>query len=409
MYDIIIVGGGIAGLYSAYTILRDAPQTKLLLLEKYKKKWLGGRMGNELFYGTQIVNGAGVGRKKKDRLLLDLLHELRIPVSEFQASHDYSEVIQPPCRVKHVFDEIKKEYLRSSSSIHVTFKKFATDLLGKKEYQHFITCSGYSDYELADVYDTLFHYGFDDNCTNWTGLSIDWKLLVEVLYKTIGSSYIKVSNEVTRIVSGYPLGFEIYIKDRSQPYSCKKVILATTIVGIRSLVPQKHSLYREIHGQPFLRVYGKFSRSSVSELDRLVSGQTIVPGPLQKIIPMNADKGVYMIAYSDNQSATMLHPYIENTAKNRELFCRLVETALGLSKGSLELIAIKGFYWTIGTHYFDPLDTRVFSSREEFLEKAQHPMPGMLVVGEAVSLHQGWVEGALESVKKVITPSWIHK
>ena len=157
MYDIIIVGGGIAGLYSAYTILRDAPQTKLLLLEKYKKKWLGGRMGNELFYGTQIVNGAGVGRKKKDRLLLDLLRELRIPASEFQASHDYSEVIQRPCRVKHVFDEIKKEYLRGSSSIHVTCKKFATDLLGKKEYQHLITCSGYSDYELADVYDTLFH------------------------------------------------------------------------------------------------------------------------------------------------------------------------------------------------------------------------------------------------------------
>jgi len=408
MFDIIIVGGGIAGLYSAYTILRDAPQTKLLLLEKYKKKWLGGRMGNELFYGTRIVNGAGVGRKRKDRLLLELLRELHVPASEFQASHHYSKVIQPPCRVKRVFDEIKKAYSHRSSLIHVTFKKFATDLLGRKEYQQFVTCSGYSDYELADAYDTLYHYGFDDNCTNWTGLSIDWKELVEVLYNTIGSSHIKVSSEVTKVEPENSGGFRIYVKDHSLPYSCRKVILATTIVGIRSLVPQKDSLYHEIHGQPFLRVYGKFARSSARELEELVPGQTIVPGPLQKIIPMNAEKGVYMIAYSDNQSATTLRPYIENTEENRVLFCHLVEDALGLSKGSLDLIAIKGFYWTVGTHYFGPLDTRVFSTREEFLKKAQHPMPGMLIVGEAVSLHQGWVEGALESVRKVITPSWIH-
>jgi hypothetical protein len=115
-----------------------------------------------------------------------------------------------------------------------------------------------------------------------------------------------------------------------------------------------------------------------------------------------------MIAYSDNQSASTLHLYIENTEENRALFCHLMENALGLSKGSLDLIAIKGFYWTVGTHYFGPLDTRIFSTREEFLKKAQHPMPGMLIVGEVVSLHQGWVEGALESVRKVITPSWIH-
>jgi cation diffusion facilitator CzcD-associated flavoprotein CzcO len=33
-YDIIIIGGGISGLYSAYKILQMAPETKLLVLER---------------------------------------------------------------------------------------------------------------------------------------------------------------------------------------------------------------------------------------------------------------------------------------------------------------------------------------------------------------------------------------
>jgi len=34
-------------------------------------------------------------------------------------------------------------------------------------------------------------------------------------------------------------------------------------------------------------------------------------------------------------------------------------------------------------------------------------MKGMVVVGEMVSRHQGWVEGALESVDAVITSDWV--
>jgi monoamine oxidase len=34
-------------------------------------------------------------------------------------------------------------------------------------------------------------------------------------------------------------------------------------------------------------------------------------------------------------------------------------------------------------------------------------MDGMLVVGEAVSTYQGWVEGALESVEDAVSKKWI--
>ena len=75
-YDIIIIGSGIAGLYSALNIKQMSPDTSFMVLEKYKKKWLGGRLNNEEFYGTTVVTGAGIGRKGKDYLLVELLEKL---------------------------------------------------------------------------------------------------------------------------------------------------------------------------------------------------------------------------------------------------------------------------------------------------------------------------------------------
>ena len=64
-FDIIIIGSGMSGLYSAFNIKKQSSETSFLVLEKYKKNWIGGRTSNEMFYGTEIVTGAGIGRKKK--------------------------------------------------------------------------------------------------------------------------------------------------------------------------------------------------------------------------------------------------------------------------------------------------------------------------------------------------------
>ena len=69
IYDIIIIGSGISGLYAAYNIKKMSPDKSFLILEKYKKQWIGGRTSDEMFYGTEVVTGAGIGRKKKDKLL----------------------------------------------------------------------------------------------------------------------------------------------------------------------------------------------------------------------------------------------------------------------------------------------------------------------------------------------------
>ena len=124
---------------------------------------------------------------------------------------------------------------------------------------------------------------------------------------------------------------------------------------------------------------------------------------------MNPDKGVYMIGYNDNKNTLALKNHLANNEKNRELYCRFLEVSLGIEKNTLQLISIKDYWWTTGTHYFTPLDTKKYSSREEFIEQAQCPQPNILVVGEVVSRDQGWVKGALQSVKNVLDKKWIEK
>ena len=405
-YDIIIIGSGMAGLYSAYHIKKQFPNISFVILEKFKKEWIGGRTSNETFYGTQIVTGAGIGRRDTNTLLIQLMNDLHVPFKDFLSVMDYSKLFSP-LDIIDVLKHLKQQYKKHPELHHKTFKQFFIQLFGEKSYKHFLISSGYTDFENADLYETIYNYGMDDNTGGWNGLYIPWKKLVDKLYHIIGKEHFKFSCDVVKInrKNEQPCLFEIITKNSDVFYS-NKVIVATTISSIQKLIPVKQNLYQQIHGQPFLRLYGKFNKQSTEIMKKYVPHYTIVPGPLQKIIPMDSNKGVYMIAYSDNTNALLLKDHLENTPQNRKLYCQLIEQSLGIPNGSLTLIAIKDFYWPIGTHYYEPLSKK-FSSRAHFLDEVQHPEKGMLVVGEALSTYQGWVEGALESVKKVLTKKWI--
>jgi hypothetical protein len=416
MYDIIIVGAGISGLYSAYNIQKMSPKTRFLILEQNNKKWLGGRIGNENFYGVSVVTGAGVGRKSKDDLIQTLLKELHIKTTEFNVDPVLAPTIKNPVDVMQIIRYLRKEYKKMANKPKQTFKQFAIKHLGNKLYNDFIISASYTDYENEDVEETLYHYGMEDNKCCWTGINIPWHTLAYKLVESIGEENVRASTKIVSLAlndndcgncSGYKL-----ISSKGVEFYCNKVIIATTIHSAKLLIPGaslKNSIYQHIHGQPFLRVYGKFTKESSAVLNRHIgsSGYLIVPGPLHSVISMDVKKGVYMIAYTDNAAAKELSSHLENNEKNRAFFVKLLRESIGIGLNEpMDLIAIKDYYWNIGTHYYDPLPDG-FKSRGEFIKKAQHPEPNMLVVGEMVSRDQGWTKGALESVYVALTKKWI--
>lgn len=404
-YDIIIIGSGISGLYAAYNIKKMSPDTSFLILEKYKKQWIGGRTSNEMFYGTEIVTGAGVGRKKKDKLLHKLLDELGLKTPEFTIKPYYSTTFHP-LDVKKVMIHLRNEYKKYQAH-QTTFKTFATNVLGEKTYKQFLLSAGYTDFEQEDAYDTLYHYGMEDNYCCSTGFNVPWRKMVLKLADEIGESHFKFSSNVSKLTKTNDMPCEFVIDtEGGKKYTCNKVIIATTITGIRKLLP--NPIYNDIEGQSFLRLYGKFSKQSIPIMKEYVKGYTFLPGPLQKILPINPDAGIYMIAYNDNNNALALKNNLENTKDNRDMYCELLEKSLGIPPDSLDIIAIKDFYWPIGTHYYKPLNLSFFKDREAFIDIAQHPERGVLVVGEVVSKNQGWTNGALDSVRAVLTKKWVN-
>ena len=393
LYDYIIVGAGIAGLYTAYKLKKKYQKIKILVLEKEKR--IGGRAGSDIFYGTNILSGAGIGRKLKDKRLLKLLKELKIPV-QFYTTKIVSSGFKRIDILKTI-NQLRNKY--EENQVRTTFKNFASNVLGIKKYNKFVLSSGYSDYENEDVENTLYHYGMEDNVGNWEAFSVQWNNLIKQLQKHIGKKNIKTNQEVIKI-SRKASCFNINCIN-GKIYKSKKLIIASTVNTVRKLIKNKiQSIYKGIQSQPFIRIYGKFNRKSRDIINKKLHTFTVVKGPLQKLIPINKEKGIYMIAYNDNKNSLAINSKLKNSLKNRKYLCKLIQKALGI-KSPLLMLGMKSYNWNEGTHYYKPLSNE-YKSFTSFIKQAQHPLKNILVVGEMVSTHQGWVEGCLESVDKIL-------
>jgi len=405
IYDVIIVGSGMSGLFTAFLLRCNNPHISLLILEQNNKDHIGGRANTQIFYGTKIAIGAGIGRAKKDKILKHLMRQFHIPINTYTVDH--ANMLTSSIDVGKTMRQLRYEYEKHYKKLQdnpQTFETFAKHVLGTTDYEKFLNSTGFIDYQQEDAYETIYEYGMEDNLDDWKAFSVPWHELGEKMAQEIGISNFIFNKKVIGIKKTNDI---ISVKTQSNitnsilSYSANKVVVATTIDTVRRLLPN-HTIYKEIEPQPFLRVYGKFDKASVDILKEVVPKFTYVDFPIQKIIPMNVYNGVYMIVYNDNENALALQHKTENNSKNRTFYEKTLEKVLRLPPGSLHLQAIRSFYWKYGTHYYTPLDRSVYTSREEFIKKAQRPTENVFVVGELVSRNQGWTEGAFESVAEII-------
>jgi len=385
-YDLCVIGAGIAGLYSGYKWRKQNPTGRIIFVEAGEHA--GGRMETARFSGIDIALGAGVGRTDKDVLLAALLRELHIPIHTFEQKVQYGDSINP-LKIEDV------QALRNAAISNEAFGSFTRRVLGQSSAHAFIESMGFTDMLRENALEVMQHYGIDDNFEESKKFVVPWAILTRALIKAIGSRRFIYNAQVTSL-SQTPEQLYCVTTPHGQ-LSARKIVVATTLPSLRALFPRVRE-YRCIESQPFLRVYAKFPASLGPFLASVFTSFTVVKPPLQNIIPINANKGIYMIAYSDNIHADKLVHYKNNTPANREYFSRLVEKSIGIPPRTLEILRLYSKYWDAGTHFIKPN----CSVDAAFFQRAQHPLPGVVVVGEVVSArNRGWVEGALESVNAV--------
>jgi hypothetical protein len=365
--NIVIIGAGISSLYSAYILKKNYPKIKYTIIEKSDE--CGGRVKMSNLGDVKITTGAYFTRVDKDKTLLKLVKDLDIKLDPYVLDIDYSF---KESDVNELVDKLKQALPKYDRS-KIKFKEFAKDVLGK-DYDNFINIMGYTDFENADINDTLFNYGLEDNIPGYKVMNLDWSKVIEKLVNFIGKENIVLNTEVKSIKEKND-SFLINSK-----YECDGVIIGVTINSLKSLLDNK--IYNQIESQEFIKVFAKSK-----DLD--VNKYTVVNSELRKVIPVKDD--VYTIAYSDNKDAISLK------SKGTSYFEELLSNDFNKD---IKITNVKKFFWEEGTHYYKPLPIG-YKSRKEFIKEAQHPKNNIWVVGEVVAERQGWVEGALSSVEKI--------
>lgn len=365
--NIVIIGAGISSLYCAYLLKKNYPKIKYTIIEKSGE--CGGRVKMSNLGDVKLPTGAYFTRVDQDKTLLKLLKDLDIKLNPYVLDIDYSFKESDTTNLLAKLKKSLPKYDRDK----IKFKEFAKDVLGK-DYDNFIDMMGYTDFENADINDTLFNYGLVDNLPGYEIANVDWSKVIDKLVSFIGAENIILNTEVKSIKekSG---SFLINSK-----YECDGVIIGVTINVLRNLLSNK--IYNQIESQNFIKVFAKSK-----DLD--VDKYTVVDSELRKVIPIKDD--VYKIAFSDNKDALSIK------SKSDSYFKKLLSDHFNKD---IKITNVKKFFWEEGTHYYKPLPIE-YKSRKEFIKEAQHPKDNIWVIGEVVAERQGWVEGALSSVEKI--------
>lgn len=380
---VAIIGSGISGLYSGYKLKKKGYEIDIY----EKNNIIGGRVKVVKFDDIDVVAGAGILRYNKDILTYKFLKDLKVNMNKYKANYSYTfhqyDILDFVEYLKVVLEKIQKNTNKEIFSIFrskTNFSKFGKEYLGEETYDYFVKSCGFSDFEKADVIDTLYDYGFEDCVSGYEAVSIKWSEFLQNIYEKLKHN-IYLKSPIKKIK--YTDDNKFIIKDKIYD----KVIISTDINTIRKLIDDK--IYKEIEGQTFVRLYVKLNRPL-----KLKTNFVITDKPFQKIIEMNKDKCIYMISYSDNKIANRWK-YVKDIRKTAE---RGIKNIFGLD---IKVLKHKLIYWKLGTHYYKPLKP-IYEDRNEFLKIAQNPRENMYVVGEGFSKEQGWCEGALQTVEKIL-------
>ena len=181
-YDIIIIGGGISGLYAAYNLYKNK---KVLLIERSSE--LGGRIKTDTIDGSPIELGAA-RFSSQHKLFISLLKKFKL--------HD--KFIKLPKKIDHYYLNKKINYNTSKylNKLNSSKKKYS------KEYLQKITLLQYAKVILGDQNaDKLrLMFGYDAEffkLNSYSALKMfDEDLLKDVSYYILQGGFTQLINKL---------------------------------------------------------------------------------------------------------------------------------------------------------------------------------------------------------------------
>ena len=450
MYDVVIIGSGIAGLYAGYK-LQDlssnlSNSSKILIVESQDR--IGGRIDTiyETVDGSSISYEAGAARfSDRHKLLMGLINEFGYETSPIPSEKYYIHVPsdnksskkslsnKKSLLVKNIisnkdqyytkkYQRLLKQLLnnngKSPSELRkITFREYSNEVIGKEDTNFLIAYFGYdSDFIIQNAYDAirLFKLDFVDGIQYYTlknGLSQLTNKLADIYKENGGEIMLKSQFQGYTYDSkkkSFQLQLESYVDNggkgnsskggKNNSISCKRLILATpgsTIKYIFRDTPLS-PLVNSIDSVPLIRIYAIYPKENgkvwFDGMPKITTNN-----PMRYIIPVDYETGLIMIVYADGLYA---NAWLASEIRNR------------LEKDLRDNLAkvfpymripdptyLETYYWNGGVHYWKPgIDS------QQLYKEIMMPISGvpLYICGESYSMRQAWIEGALESTEDVI-------
>jgi hypothetical protein len=383
IYDYIVIGGGIGGLYANYKMSNKGANG--LLLEKNDN--FGGRAYEMKFHGTLIKLGAGIMANHNTHLL-KLLKDLNIKINKFKSDINTYKILD--FNMGKAICDIIKKYEEHKTIIKIkkyNMKQFLLKYFGLSFTNKFIMNCEYYDFIKSDVEYFIKYYDiYDMSHEPYDVLIINWIDLINKLVKNNCKNNVNVLNIIKENNIFY---FKANNNNNIITYQTKKIIFATTLKPLVKLIkPIININYNDYIGTvPFIRIYCYFKNGYNTTLHHF----TIVGNKLQKVIKIN--NNILMASYSDSSNA-LYWSKIKQLSKDKQ-----IKTVSKYLKeldinGQIDDIVIA--YWNEGVHYYKPT-----KNLHKTIRNLSRPAKNVYDVGEMISYKQGWVEGCIESVNRI--------
>lgn len=401
MFDVIVLGGGVGGLYAAYGVLKKHPGASVLVLEK--ESYLGGRVFT--YHDRFITVEAGAGRfHKNHRLLMNLIREMGLGDRLVKITNDSSFVPTGGARrlPKYNMDSLIKRVMvagRNADRVvlkNTVFIDFIASVLDASETEYVRNAFGYySELVIMNAFNAM--HLMDELSGPFYVLGGGLSQLVDELVRRIGQlgGKIYMKKNVLGIGLGEDCRVLVECEDNKRPYVGKSCICALPkqVAERFRFFSAVRPFFKSIKCAPLCRIYCKFSDVWFRGIGKITTNNA-----LRMIIPISEEDGIIMISYSDYKYALWWNRVYQERGVdgvNQELR-RLVRLTLGVDIGIP--VSTRVCFWECGVGYWG-----VGANSEVDMTIPISGTPVYLCGEHYSSGRQQWMEGALETATKVVS------
>ena len=398
-YDVVIVGGGIAGLYCAYKL--SETQNVALFDER---NYIGGRI-----YTHSKGYEVGAARFNDSHTqLLELIKYYKLTKMPIPKEIDYIEYIEDKenevtmnshIEFQKTLNKVVKNTKKTNNLKNITFYEHLIKILKSKEKADrivniFVYYSEMKEMNAFDAYNTFKKdFGNVQYYILMEGLSNLCENMMKTIRKNGSKVYLKSRiNSVERVNDYFRIGRE----NRKRKITGKKVIFAIKPHQLKDfpIISSIHKYTKAVYNAPLIRIYAVYKDVWFKNINRTTTNNI-----LRQIIPINKKTGLIMISYTDGKDTK---PFMKNDfelksdSELKQIVAKNIKKVFP-DKNIGEPDYFKAHLWTVGCHHWLPN----FDSTK-IQKDILNPVENVYICGEGFSDKQAWIEGALNSASKVI-------